>query len=697
MSPTQSPDNPWLVTPASIDFDARGVPQATAFADVYYSADDGLAETRHVFLQHNRLQQRWHALDDTTRDFVIVETGFGTGLNFLAAAQLWLATAPAHCRLHFISAEKFPLSRTDLQRVFEPRTPFAALCNELLLQYPPLLRGHHNLTLAGGRIRLQLIFDDAVSALTQLLESDYPAWPQAATRCADAFFLDGFAPAKNPAMWRAELFQSMARLCKPGTTFATFTSAGEVRRGLAAVGFAVSKVRGFGRKRDMLCGSWQLPSSAQHFVPSPRSRHKYQPLWAVDTSSPPQRRQALVLGAGLAGAHTAFALAQRGWQVTVADAAAAIAAGASGNAQGVLYTKLSAQPDNVSRFALASYVHAQRLYASLVADGTLPGDAARFCGVMYAAYDDESRALQAQVSNAFAQAPELVRQLDAGAASSIAGIDLPHPALWMPAAGYLVPHAICRALLAHPAIALQLNTQVTGLTRHDDAWQATTADGRTLHSPTVIVCTANDARRLQPTAELPLKPVRGQTTQLPASATSSQLRCVICHDGYLPPPHNGTHCIGATFDTTRTDTCLDAHDHTDNLARLARHVPVLAHHAQAQDATTLHGRAALRCTTPDYLPIVGPVPDAPQLLQRFAPLADNAQALVACPGAVLHGLYVNVGHGSRGLSSTPLAAAVLAAYMEQTPFPVATSIRLDLHPARFLIRDLIRKRRVAYT
>jgi len=697
MTKPENQNSHWLVRPAAIDIDTQGVPHATAFADVYYSDVGGLAESRHVFLQHNQLEQRWRALDESSRDFIIIETGFGTGLNFLAAAELWLATAPAHCQLRFISVEKFPLARADMQRVFDTRTQFSTLCNELLAQYPPLLRGHHNLVLAGGRIHLQLIFDEAVSALTQLLESDYPAWPQADTRCADAFFLDGFAPAKNPAMWSTELFQAMARLCKPGTTFATFTCAGDVRRGLAAVGFDVSKVGGFGRKRDMLCGNWQQQTSAHSFVPSPRSRQKFGPLWAVTESQAPQKREAMVIGAGLAGAHTAFALAQRGWQVTVVDAASDIAAGASGNAQGVLYTKLSAQPDNVSRFALASYIHALRSYRCLLTAGTLPANSALLCGVLYAGHDEETRLLHAAVSNAFAQAPEITQTVSAAQASAIAGIDLQHAALWMPDAGFLVPPAVCRALLAHPSITLLSNTRITQLTRHNNEWQANTADGRELHAPTVILCTANDARQLQQTAHLPLKPVRGQTTQLPACAISAQLSCVICHDGYLPPARDGQHCIGATFDSRRSDTDTDAADHTDNLARLALHLPTLAQHAQSQNAAALTGRAALRCTTPDYLPIVGPVADVPQMLQRFAPLADNAQTQVACPGAVLHGLYINVGHGSRGLSSTPLAAALLLAYIEQTPFPLDATQRINLHPARFLIRDLIRKRAVTYT
>jgi tRNA 5-methylaminomethyl-2-thiouridine biosynthesis bifunctional protein len=694
----------WLASPATILFDDDRTPRADAFGDIYFSADDGLAESRHVFLHHNQLPARFAALRPAQYgEFVIAETGFGTGLNFLAAAQLWLSTAPAGLRLTYLSAEKFPLRRDDLATALAHWPELQILAAELLAQYPPLLHGHHRLTLANGRIQLQLIFEDALEALQQLLETDYPAWQQTTRRCVDAFFLDGFAPAKNPDMWSAPLFQTMARLAKPGTTFATFTSAGDVKRGLATAGFDVTKVDGHGRKRHMLSGIWPNRTSAQAFVPVPRSRQKYQPLWALQSASDiaPRdhaNRTALVVGAGLAGAHTAHALARRGWNVKVVDAANEIASAASGNAQGVLYTKLSATPDGVSRFALISYLHALRSYRQLIADAVLSPMAANFCGVLQLGYDEATRALQNAVSNAFEKSPDIVRYLDTATASSIAGIALQQPALWMENAGFMVPPLICRDLLTHAAIDVRLSTRIARIENDNGSWQAfDTRNALIASADIVVLCNGNEASALAQTRHLPLKPVRGQVTLLPASTASAQLRCVICHDGYLPPAHDGHHCIGATFDLKRTDIAADTTGHINNLERLALHVPALTNRFADLDAATLKGRAALRCATPDYLPVVGPVADVAVMRQRFATLASNAQALVASPGAWLPGLYVNSGHGSRGLSSTPLCAELLAAYIEGTPFPLAPAIRLDLHPARFLIRDLKRARDVAYT
>jgi tRNA 5-methylaminomethyl-2-thiouridine biosynthesis bifunctional protein len=224
-----------------------GQPYSSLYGDVYYSTDiknpqQGLDETDYVFLQHNHLAQRWQSLANT--DFVIAETGFGTGLNFLSACQLWLKTAPVSAKLHFISVEKHPLTRDELSQTQAMWPSFNALSNNLLEQYGDLGAGLHNYTFFDGRITLSLLIGDACQMLSQLQTK------------MDAWFLDGFSPAKNPDMWQQALYMQIARLSKTGTTFATFTSAGMVRRGLLAVGFNVKKTTGYGKKREMSYGQF---------------------------------------------------------------------------------------------------------------------------------------------------------------------------------------------------------------------------------------------------------------------------------------------------------------------------------------------------------------------------------------------------------------------------------------------------------
>jgi len=216
-----------------------GLPYSPAFDDVYFSSDNGLLETEYVFIQGNALTSRWQLLASNT--FTILETGFGTGLNFLCACKAWLEYAPAHAVLYFTSVEKFPLSSPDMHKALLHWQTLQAIADELLAHYDTLL-DTGTVSLFNDRIRLQVLFGDATASLSGLNIQ------------ADAWFLDGFAPAKNPEMWQPALFEQMARLSCPGTTLATFTSAGIVKRGLKAAGFTVIKKPGFGRKREMITG-----------------------------------------------------------------------------------------------------------------------------------------------------------------------------------------------------------------------------------------------------------------------------------------------------------------------------------------------------------------------------------------------------------------------------------------------------------
>lgn len=218
----------------------NGQPYAHAFQDVYFSSDNGLLETEYVFLQGNNLHTRWQR--PNIQSFSIAETGFGTGLNFLCAAKLWLETTPQDATLHFISVEKYPLNLPDITAALTMWPKLQGFSQPLLAQYVQIISGVETITLFNNRIRLTILIGDATKRLSQT-ENKIDAW-----------FLDGFAPVKNPDMWQAALFEEMARLSHPTTTFSTFTSAGEVRRGLIKAGFAANKQTGFGKKREMLIG-----------------------------------------------------------------------------------------------------------------------------------------------------------------------------------------------------------------------------------------------------------------------------------------------------------------------------------------------------------------------------------------------------------------------------------------------------------
>ena len=211
-----------------------GAPRSKEFDDVYFSAENGLAETRHTFLAGNGLPERWAGRDE----FVIAETGFGTGLNFLAVWKLFEETARPEQKLHFISFEKYPLSAAQIEEYLQPwKNEFGDLLTCLVDQYA------EGTVQINERVTLSLIFEDVNEAIVQ---KNFKA---------DAWFLDGFKPSSNPEMWSETVFQNMARLSAADATLATFTAAGFVRRGLTEAGFKVEKVRGYGTKRDMTVGA----------------------------------------------------------------------------------------------------------------------------------------------------------------------------------------------------------------------------------------------------------------------------------------------------------------------------------------------------------------------------------------------------------------------------------------------------------
>ncbi|MEE3637001.1 bifunctional tRNA (5-methylaminomethyl-2-thiouridine)(34)-methyltransferase MnmD/FAD-dependent 5-carboxymethylaminomethyl-2-thiouridine(34) oxidoreductase MnmC [Pseudomonas sp. AL 58] len=653
---------------AQIDWDDQGRPHSRQYDDVYFSKEQGLEETRHVFIEQNNLRQRFSALQDN-QCLVIGETGFGTGMNFLCAWQLFAECAGPGARLHFVTVEKYPLSRADLAKALALWPELADFGNALLAEYVAVHEGFQQFVFEQGRVTLTLMVGDALEQLPQL------------DARVDAWFLDGFAPAKNPEMWTPELFAQLARLSAEQATLGTFTSTGWVRRGLMAAGFALKKIPGIGKKWEIVRGVYEgcPPEQAAPATVAP---------WYARPPALPGPRQALVIGAGLAGCATAASLAARGWQVSLLDRHAQPASEASGNPQGVLYLKLSAHGTALSRLIISGFGYTRRLLEQL--QRGRDWDA---CGVLQLAFDDKEDQRQAKLAEAFD--PTLLQRLNRTDAETMAGIGLASGGLFYPEGGWVHPPALCAWQAKHPNIRLLMHHQVLELRKADGQWQAWEGERLLASAPLAVLACAAEIHRFDGCSELPLKRIRGQITRLPATGQSSTLSTVVCAEGYVAPPRLGEHTLGASFDFTATELTPTAAEHQGNLALLQEISADLAMRLGADhlDPEVLEGRAAFRCTSPDYLPIVGPLADQKAFAQAYAVLAKDARQQPSTPCPWLEGLYINSGHGSRGLITAPLSGELVAAWADGAPLPLPRAVAEACHPNRFMLRELVRGKR----
>lgn len=651
---------------AQLDWDDQGRPHSRLFDDVYFSDKCGLEETRYVFIEQNALRERFAALP-AHGHFVIAETGFGTGLNFLCAWQLFDEIADPQARLHFVSVERYPLTRDDLQRALALWPELKHYSEQLLARYFAIHSGFQTLTLANGRVTLTLLIGDALEQLPQLDAQ------------VDAWFLDGFAPAKNPDMWTPELFAQLARLAAPDSTLSTFTSTGWVRRALNEAGFKMRRTPGIGHKWEILRGVFLgVPDTA-------RRAATVKPWFA----RPPQitgPRTALVVGGGLSGCASANSLARRGWKVVLLERHDRLAKEASGNPQGVLYLKLSAHGTALSQMIVCGFGYTRRVLEQLQRGRDWDD-----CGVLQLGFNAKEAERQAQLAAAFA--PALVHLLDQPQAQALAGVELAHGGLFYPEGGWVHPPALCQFQALHPNVQVLTHHDVLHIDKVNGQWQAGQGDHVLASAQVMILAGAAEVKRFAASSGLPLKRIRGQITQLAETPQSSALKTVVCAEGYVAPGRLGEHTLGASFDFNNEDLTTTPEGHQGNLDFLEEISSDLMQRLAEQnlDPETLQGWAAFRCTSPDYLPIVGPLADTQAFHHAYAVLSKDARQVpdVECPW--LQGLYVNSGHGSRGLITAPLSGELLAAWLNNEPLPLPRSVAEACHPNRFALRALVRR------
>ena len=596
--------------------DGIDVPVSKKFGDVYFSKDNGLLETRHVFLNGNDLPERLSNLQPFEY-FSVGETGFGTGLNILALWQLWQQVRPNnHSHLHAISVEKFPLSKTDLIRALNVWPDLKPIADQLIAQYPHPIAGCHRLNFPEERFSLDLWLGDAHDVFPSM----------AKTNSVNAWFLDGFAPACNPDIWEEQVLNHIVRLSGIGTTFSSFSVAGVLKRGLTQHGISISRPRGYKHKREMLKAIW-LPAEPENTSD------------AVDTQSvlnqnqPDQvphafkQRQIAIIGAGIAGLTSAWAFAERGHQVTLYDQSEPLVGG-SGNPLALLNPKLCPIEQSHEHLMTLAWQHALQHYPKF--------QAFRPIQVHQLALKKAEDLL-----NLEQQYP--VDLLTAETAADSALIT-EYPSLNLTEAGAVSPHQLKDQILAHPLIQF-LQANITKINpEHNELFNEQAQSlGQFDH---VIVCCARHTAAFFEQYPV-LKPIRGQVSWMENTAQPLALNQAYSYGGYCMQLDAQQFILGASFYPNRDDSDVLLEDHVHNYELIHS---VFPHYAQSlPDVTTWQGRASVRAQSLDYFPVLGKMSEQTEI-------------------------YSFAGLGSKGFLFAPLCSEILAAQILKEACPVAESV-----------------------
>lgn len=601
-----------------LDFDADGTPRSARYDDVYASRAGAAAQSRAVFLAGCGLLEAprdWAG----RRQFVVLETGFGLGGNFLATWAAWRDDAQRCDVLHYVAIERHPVDAAALREACVDAA-LQPLATQLARAWPAAVRGLHPMHFDDGRVRLTLALGDVAQLLPQLELG------------ADAIYLDGFAPTRNPAMWQPEVLAAVARLARPGARLASYTVARAVRDGLEQAGFEVRREDGFGGKAHRL-----------QAVYAPRwRRRRVEPRAARPADA---ARSALVIGAALAGAATARALRARGWDVTVLDAGGALLPA------GLAHRRESRDDNHLTRLSRCGLAWLR---------GALPDGCWIDGGVLMA----EAGTVPAP---------------DAGAALRCGG-------RWSDG-GVGAAAALIRAWLADAGVMPQ-RAAVHALRRDADGrWCALAADGGVLaRAGCVVLANALDAPRLLAAsalhgAELPLRGQRGQGFVLPDSdlpALRALSRGVMAETYAMPlPDAPGQLFIGATYE----DAAAPALDAAQVWTHVAGGLRQLLGELPSAPPAAARLFCGMRAVTPDRRGAIGAWPDFAALRTPHAPLRE---------WPTLDGVYLHCGLGSRGLVMATLGAELIASELEGEPAPLERELLDALSPGRFARRARLR-------
>lgn len=640
-------------------------PVSEQFGDIYFSPENGLEETKHVFIEGNDLTRRW-ADHNLQKSFSILELGFGTGLNFLTTWKEYSKHSDRF-RLHYVSIEKFPLNKEEISKALSVFPELISIQEEFLNSYQDLIPGMNYFRFLNGRIHLTLFLGDAADALSEISGK------------MDAIFLDGFAPSKNPDMWEESILTRLRRVCKSGTTFATFTVARMVRDSLTSCGFSLEKKPGFGRKREMLAGTYtRNENETEEFTPKEKP-------WCRRSFSNRETKTATIIGAGIAGSSLAYSLSKRGIRVVLIDPSG-IANEASGIPGAISHPHITKIPTSTSLFTLRAFRYALHFLSSF-ADKKEFGTSGLFHGITEEMSSErfkkglenhglsESIATWKESEQSSENKTDLEKELGDG--------------ILFPKGFWTQPNSISKRMVDSSSIEF-VRQKAISVQPHGSIWKTLLSDSNEeIHSDSVIFCNSHgieDLLRSYLGAEfLPVKKVRGQLLVLGENENSSLFSNILCAEHYLTPSIEGEHILGSTFDEFDLDPETRTKD-TKELLRYAQNkYPSLKWNEKSVRSETV----GFRAQTPDRFPIIGPVVSPQEFTEVYKGIDLPRNRNKTYPALkTIPGLFVFGALGSRGILSSFLGAEILASLILDEPAPVESALLESLHPVRFLYRKI---------
>ena len=654
---------------AKIHFNEENTPVSDKFDDVYFSNQDGLAETHYVFLEGNQLWERWVNYQEA--HFVIAETGFGTGLNFFAVTTLFREFRQKHPdsplkRLYFISFEKYPLLLDALQQAHLAYPQFSHLAQHLQQNWLNPIQGCYRFHF--DETTLDLWFGDVAENLPQL--GDYMNGK------IDAWFLDGFAPSKNPDMWNEQLYQQMFRFTKPQGTFATFTAASAVRKGLENAGFNMTKRKGFGKKRECLSG-----------------QKTYEKLTALSTpwfhSQPANlnKQDIAIIGGGIASLCTAISLVKRGAKITIYCEDEQTALNASGNKQGAFYPQLSDDNERNIRFYIYAFAYGHQFLQWAIQQQIKFEH--EFCGVALCAYNEKAESKLNKIAELNLPS-DLYQSLNQTELSEKVGLPLPFGGGFIPQGAWLAPRQLVQhafAFLEKQGVQIKTSQKATELSQTENGWQITTAENETFCHEVVVLANGHKLTEFEQTQKLPLYPVRGQVSQIPTSEKLLKLKTVLCYDGYLTPVDQAktSHCIGASHVRDNATREFSLTEQQENQQKIQQNIP--EEWTKEVDTSGNLARIGVRCSVRDLTPIIGAVPHFSAQQTQYQNLFNLRRRKQPIEQAENYpNLYLIGALGSRGLTSAPFLGETLASLIYGEPLPMSEDLIHNLMPNRSWVR-----------